>query len=169
MGPVAKPYTRSAGATLVEILVVLVILGLVAGVAVALVDPGERGVSAREARNFAGALEYAAARAQWRNEMLGVSADRAVVRYWRRDAANDRWTALDDDDVLRTHVLPAPLEAMAYTYAGRAVAANAIVPLRASGRNEPFAFVLATPGYRTLVAIDPLNRASVAGPEPATP
>lgn len=169
MGPVAGPHARISGVTLVEILVVLVILGLVAGVAVALVEPGERDVSGREARAFAGALEYAAARAQWRNEMLGVSADQRVLRYWRRDAANDRWVPLDDDDVLRAHPLPPPLDVSAYTYAGRGVVANAIVPLRASGRNEPFAFLLATPQFRTLVGLDPLNRASIAGPDATTP
>jgi general secretion pathway protein H len=153
------------GFTLVEILVVIVILGLVAGLAVALVDPGERDLSTREARRFAGALEYAAARAQWRNEMLGVSADGGTLRYWRRDPANDRWLVVDDDDVLRAHALPAPLDAMALSYAGRSLASNAIVPLRASGRNEPFAFLLATPRFRTTVALDPLNRASIAGPD----
>jgi hypothetical protein len=45
------------------------------------------------------------------------------------------------------------------------VASDAIVPLRASGRNEPFSFALATPRYRTVIALDPLNRASIAGPE----
>ena len=169
MGPVAKRRASTSGVTLVEILVVLVILGLVAGVAVALVEPGERDVAAREARGFAGALEYAAARAQWRNEMLGVSADHRVLRYWRRDVVNDRWCPLDDDDVLHAHVLAAPLDAIAYAYAGRTVASNAIVPLRASGRNEPFAFLLATPRYRTLVGLDPLNRASITGPDATAP
>ena len=56
--------TPISGFTLVEILVVIIVLGIVAGLAVALVGPGERDVSAREARSFAGALEYAAARAQ---------------------------------------------------------------------------------------------------------
>src|SRR6185437_1564043 len=158
MGPVG----RQSGFTLVEILVVIVILGIVAGLGIALVGPDERDASAREARRFAGALEYAAQRAQWRNEMLGVSADRQVLRYWRRDAGGDRWLAVDD--VLRTHTLPDPIDAMALSYAGRGVAANSIVPLRASGRNEPFAFVLATPGYRTVIASDPLNRVSIAGP-----
>ena len=169
MGPVAKRRASTSGVTLVEILVVLVILGLVAGVAVALVEPGERDVAAREARGFAGALEYAAARAQWRNEMLGVSADHRVLRYWRRDVVNDRWSPLDDDDVLRAHVLASPLDATAYAYAGRTVPWNAIVPLRASGRNEPFAFLLATPRYRTLVGLDPLNRASITGPDATAP
>ena len=154
------------GFTLVEILVVIVVLGIVAGLAVALVDPGERDVSAREARSFAGALEYAAARAQWRNEMLGVSADGRMLRYWRRDVANARWRVVDDDDVLRAHVLPDPLDAVALSYGGRSLASNAIVPLRASGRNEPFAFLLATPRFRTVVALDPLNRATIRGPDP---
>jgi type II secretion system protein H len=153
-----------AGFTLVEILVVIVILGIAAGLALALVDPDERDVSAREARRFAGALEYAAQRAQWRNEMLGVSAERRVLRYWRRDAANDRWLVVDDDDVLRTHALPEPIDALALAYAGRGLASNAIVPLRASGRNEPFAFLFATPRFRTVIAVDPLNRVSIAGP-----
>ena len=147
------------GFTLVEILVVIVILGIAAGLAVVAIAPDERELSAREARRFAGALEYAAKRAQWRNEMLGVSAARRVVRYWRRDVVNDRWQVVDDDDVLRTRALPEPLDAMAVAYAGRALASDAIVPLRASGRNEPFAFALSTPAWRTIVALDPLNRA----------
>lgn len=157
------------GFTLVEILVVIVILGIAAGLAVVAIAPDERELSAREARRFAGALEYAAKRAQWRNEMLGVSAARRVVRYWRRDVVNDRWQVVDDDDVLRTRALPEPLDAMAVAYAGRALASDAIVPLRASGRNEPFAFALSTPAWRTIVALDPLNRASIAGPSTASP
>ena len=154
----------SRGFTLVEILVVIVILGITAGLALALVAPDERDVCAREARRFAGALEYAAQRAQWRDEMLGVSADRGVVRYWRRDVANARWLVVDDDDVLRAHALPEAIDAVAAVYAGRAVASDTIVPLRASGRNEPFAFVFTTPDFRTVVAVDPLNRASIAEP-----
>ncbi len=149
---------------------VIAILGLVASLAVALVEPDERDISAREAKRFAGALEHAAERAQWRNEMLGVSAERHAVRYWRRDAASERWLVLDDgDDVLRAHPLPEPLEAMALAFAGRALAPDTIIPLRASGRNEPFAFALATPRWRTIIAVDPLNRVSIAGPSAIEP
>lgn len=159
-----KDPPRASGFTLIEILVVIVVLGIAAGLAVALVAPDERDVSAREARRFAGALEYAAQRAQWRNEMLGVSAGRRTVRYWRRDAVNDRWQALDDDDILRSHRLAEPLDVVALAFAGRAIASDAIVPLRASGRNEPFAFAIATPAFQTVIAFDPLNRASITGP-----
>jgi general secretion pathway protein H len=157
----------TAGFTLVEMLVVIVVLGIVTGLGVALVGPDERDVQAREARRFASALEYAAARAQWRNEALGVSADAHIVRYWRR-TSDDRWTPIVDDDVLAAHALPDALDAAALAYAGRSVAANAILPLRASGRNEPLAFALATPRYRTIVALDPLNRAAITGPVSVT-
>jgi type II secretion system protein H len=160
---------HATGFTLIEILVVIVVLGIAAGVAVALVGPDERDLSAREARRFAGALEYAAQRAQWRNEMLGVSAAQRVVRYWRRDVVNDRWQLVDDDEILRARTLPEPLDAIAVAFAGGAVASDAIVPLRASGRNEPFAFTVAAPGWRTVIAIDPLNRVSIAGPSATSP
>jgi len=159
----------NAGFTLIEILVVIVVLGIAAGLALALVQPDEHDLSLREARRFAGPLDYAAQRAQWRNEMLGVSAMQHVVRYWRRDPMNDRWSVVDDDDVLRARSLPDPLDAMALVFAGRALPSDAIVPLRASGRNEPFAFALAAPGWRTVIALDPLNRVSIAGPDSTTP
>jgi type II secretory pathway pseudopilin PulG len=150
-------------------LVVIVVLGVVAGLGIALIGPDERDVQAREARRFAGALEYAAARAQWKNERLGVSADAGALRYWRRDAANERWLPVVDDDVLSAQRLPESLHASAIAYAGRAVTPDAIVPLRASGRNDPLAFALVTPRYRTIVALDPLNRAAITGPLAGTP
>jgi hypothetical protein len=87
-----------------------------------------------------------------------------VVRYWRRDDAAERWLPLADDDVLAAQVLAPPQDAAAVSYAGRAVPADAIVPLRASGRNEPLAFAFATPRFRTQVTLDPLNRVAIAGP-----
>lgn len=150
--------------TLVEILVVIVILGIAAGLAFALVAPDERDLSLREARRFAGSLEYAAQRAQWRGELLGVSASGTQIRYWQRDDANGRWVVLDDDDVLRSRTLPAPLEADALSYAGTPLSADAIVPLRRSGQNEPFEFALVAGDWRTVVAADPLNRVTIEGP-----
>ena len=150
------------GFTLVEILVVLVIMALVGGLAVVTLDRDERRLAAREAKRFAGALEFAAARAQARNETLGVSADR-TIRFWRREPSGEQWLPLDDD-VLGARVLPEPLMAAPISYAGQRIAANTIVPLRASGRNEPFAFSLASPAWLVVLAADPLNRVSIDGP-----
>jgi general secretion pathway protein H len=173
VGPVtARSPARARpapGFTLVEILVVIIIIGIAAGIAIASAAPDERDLAMREARRFAGSLEYAAQRAQFRSELLGVSAASHAIRYWRRDTANDRWLVIDDDDILRSRLLPDPLDAMALAFAGRTVASDAVVPLRASGRNEPFAFVVTTPSSRTIVALDPLNRVSIAGPGATSP
>jgi len=160
---------RTSGFTLVEILVVIVILGIAAGVAIVSAAPDERDLSVREARRFAGALEYAAQRAQFRNELLGVSATGRAIRYWRRDRTNDRWQLVDDDDILRARALPDPVDATAVAFAGQAPASDAVLPLRASGRNEPFAFALTTPAWRTLILLDPLNRVSITGPSALAP
>ena len=155
------------GFTLVEILVVIVIVALAGALAVVTFERDERRLAAREAKRFAGALEFAAARAQARNETLGVSADE-TIRFWRRDPNGDRWSMIDDD-VLAVRRLPDPLIAAPLRYAGQRVAPNAIVPLRASGRNEPFEFSIASPGWIVVLAADPLNRVSINGPTPVAP
>jgi general secretion pathway protein H len=153
------------GFTLIEILVVVAILALASAVAVAVLDRDERGTVEREARRFAGALEYAARRAQMRHETLGVSADGPQWRFWFR-AQDGRWRSLSDDEPLAPRALPTPLTAAALSYAGQALAGDAVVPLRASGRNEPFAFALAGEGFAAIVTVDPLNRVAVDGPRP---
>ena len=87
MGPLTAAHARRAppaGFTLLEILVVVAILAIAAGLVVASIDRDERGTLDREARRFAGALDYAARRAQLRHETLGVSADEGSQEYRRR-------------------------------------------------------------------------------------
>jgi general secretion pathway protein H len=160
--------TRPRGFTLVEILVVLVILALAGGLATLALAPDDRNATLREARRFAGELEYAAARAQSRAETLGVSASGGSVRFWRRDPQDSRWRAVDDD-VLATHRLPAPLAAAAIAYAGQRVPNDAIVPLKPTGRNEPFTFVVTSPAWRVALVADPLNRVALDGPVAIAP
>ncbi len=67
-----------------------------------------------------------------------------------------------DDDVLAPRALPAQWTVAPASYAGAPVAADAILPFRPSGRNEPYALQLASPAWSLVVAGDPLNRVQVA-------
>jgi hypothetical protein len=147
-------------------LVVLVVIGVAAGLVYARFDVDPRQAVEREGRRLAGALEHAAQLAQWQNETLGVSADGAAYRFWRRttSADGDRWTPINDDDVLAAHALTPPFVANAVEYAGRTVAANSIIPLRASGRNDPFAIEIDAPEWRVVLFSDPLNRVAMSAP-----
>lgn len=154
---------KNAGFTLLEILVVVAILGLAAAIGYATLDRDHHGTLAREARRFAGALEYALQRAQLRHETLGVSASGSAWQFWQR-GEDGRWRPLAGDAELAPRALPSPVTAAALTYAGRPLAEDAIVPLRASGRNDPAAFVLRAQTLDATVSTDPLNRVAIVGP-----
>ncbi len=152
----------TAGFTLIEILVVLVILAIAGGVAVVAYDGNDRDRATREARRFAQALEHAALRAQVRAETLGASAEGEGWRFWRREPDSGQWQPVADDEVLAVHRLPEPMTIAPLSYAGAALDAGAIVPLRPTGRNEPFAFVLQAHDARIVLAADPLNRIALS-------
>jgi type II secretion system protein H len=156
---------RLAGFTLAEVLVVLIVIGLAAALVYARYDGDPRGELEREGRRLGAAIEHAALLAQWHNETLGVSAAGGSYRFWRRDASNgDEWRALSGDDVLAARTLPNSLAAALRTYAAQPVAADAVVPLRASGRNEPFVIELAAAEWHLLLFSDPINRVTVSTP-----
>jgi len=153
------------GFTLVEILVVVVILAIGTGMAVMALAPDPAAAARREAVRAAGALEYAAARAQSRAETLGIDAAGSALRFWRRNDDADTWTLVTGDDVLAARSLPTPLAIVPLTYAGRALAPHTLVPLHASGRNEPATFAVLAPAARIEIGLDPLNRVSIGALE----
>lgn len=144
----------------------LLVIGLAAGLAYARFEADPRQALEREARRMAAALEHAALLAQWMDETLGVSASGSTYRFWRRPAGATSWEAMSGDEVLEPRVLPAPLLVTAREYAGLPVATNAILPLRASGRNEPYVIQIASPEWFALLAADPLNRVALSSPSP---
>ncbi|MEO8304428.1 MAG: prepilin-type N-terminal cleavage/methylation domain-containing protein [Betaproteobacteria bacterium] len=152
---------RDAGFTLVEVLVVVAVIAIASAFVTINLYGDDRRATEREALRMAGALEHAAALAQWRSETLGVSADGTGYRFWRR-GADGRWTAVQDDDVLAPRALPAQWTIAPVSYASAPVAADVILPFRPSGRNEPYALLLASPAWSLVVAGDPLNRVAVA-------
>jgi len=163
------PLRRAAppGFTLIEILVVLVVLGIAASLVVVNLGRDDRRDLQREAKRLAGALEHAAAVAQWSSETLGISAEGHVYRFWRRDATG-QWTAFTGDEVLAARALPAGFAVLPTSYAGTPLPPDAVVPFRASGRNEPYALTLTSPAGDIVVSADPLNRVGFSPLLPTT-
>jgi len=159
---------RPAGFTLIEILVVVAILAIAAGLVVAAAVPDEAGVLRRESQRIGGALEHAAAAASVRAETLGVDAAGGELRFWRRVDGADAWAPVTDDDVLAPRTLPAPLTLAVATFGGRALPPRTIAPLRASGRNEPSSYVLRGSTWQSTIALDPLNRVTIGAPVAVT-
>jgi len=163
------PAYRAGGFTLLEILVVVTIIGLASAAAVLSIRHDDRRAMAREATQLGGALEYVAQRAQWRVESLGVTAQGDVIRYWLRQPDDGGWVPVADDDLLKPQQLPDGFTAVPLRYAGQPVAPDAILPLRSSGRNEPFAIALRSDTLLAIVSMDPLNRIAIEGPRAVEP
>ena len=161
------PLRIAAGFTLVELLVVIAILATAATLVVVNIGGSDARSLAREAKRLAGALEHARDAAQMRSETLGVSADGGSYRFWKR-GTDDRWSALDGDDVLAPRALPAGMALAAQSYADAPVAADAILPFRASGRNEPYALALDSAAGRVVVSADAVGAVRYTEPGVAT-
>jgi general secretion pathway protein H len=173
VGPLTEPFApprraRARGFTLVEILVVLIVLAVASALLVASLERDPRRTLGGEARRLAGALEHAAALAQWTGETLGVSATGSSYRFWRR-ASDGEWTGIADDDVLAPRRLPEGIAVGVAAYAGAPVPADAILPFRASGRNEPYAVVMVSGAASAVLAADALNRVGVTERAPDPP
>jgi type II secretion system protein H len=164
MGPVTR--ARCSGFTLAEILVVLIVIGIAAGLAYAQLDRDPRQMLEREGRRFARRRACGAARPV--EKKRSVSASGGAYRFWRRvnDSDGERWLALSDDEVLSPRTLPSPLIAVPQAYGGKAVTDAVVLQLVPSGRNEPFVIALASPEWQLLLTADPLNRVALIGPTP---
>jgi general secretion pathway protein H len=155
------PGPRAAGFTLVEILVVIVVLGIAATIGAVTLQPDERGALMRESRRLAGAIEHAMARAQLRSETLGLAVDAQRWQFLRRTPNEEGWVPLTDDDVLAPHAIAPAMRLVPRSYAGTPFRAGAVIPLRASGRNEPFDIDVLSEHAHLRLESDPLNRVTL--------
>ena len=153
-----RPLRTGAGFTLVEILVTLAVIGI-AIAAVTLAFGHDSAAQLRqESDRLRSALEHAAEVAQWRRMDLVWQADQQGYRFLR-PSADGIWQE-ETDEVLAAHRLPADAGLRASGPAGGAIPSR--LTLHASGRNDPYTLVLASPAGSWTIAGDPLNRVRAA-------
>jgi len=102
---------RHGGFTLLELLVVLLVMGIVVGLASAAARPDERAVLRVEADRLALLLDLAAIEARNSGRAIAWTVEAPAYRFWRQ-APDGQWLEIRDGDLLRARVLP---EGMRFT------------------------------------------------------
>ncbi len=101
----SKILPSGCGFTLIEMLVVLLIMAVVAGLVTAIARPDDRAVLRVEAERLARLLDMATEESRLSGKSIAWTSDGRGYRFWRyRDGAG--WSEIRDTDVLRERILP---------------------------------------------------------------
>ena len=139
-------------------LVVLIVIGLGAGLITLGMGHDSGAALRQESERLRGALEHAAQLAQWRRTPLLWEGDTGGYRFLS-PTAEGLWQE-ETEAALARHAFTDAMQLAATGPAGDAVPLRLL--LRASGRNDPFTLVLASPAGRWTLQGDPLNRVRAA-------
>jgi type II secretion system protein H len=130
-------------------LVVAAIVGIVASAAALAWRSDPAHTLESEARQLAGLLELAQARARIAGSRLAFSADSQGYAFWLRDDSGV-WRAIENDDPLKGRIVDERLSIVSMTVGGIAVALGQRVAI--SGHDPvPLSIALHGPGNRAIV------------------
>jgi general secretion pathway protein H len=102
---VAIDHARAVrGFTLLELVVVVLIMGLLAGLVSVVSRPDERAMLHIEAERLGRLLDLAAEESRYSGKTIAWSADARGYRFWR--FLEPGWTEILDNDLLRARALP---------------------------------------------------------------
>ena len=96
---------RSRGFTFIELLVVLLIMGLFAGLVSTITRPDDRALLRVEAERLAQLLDLAATKSRLTGKSIAWTADGPGYRFWQF-SEDTYWSEILDDDSLRARTLP---------------------------------------------------------------
>lgn len=152
----------AGGFTLIEMLVVLLIMGLLVGLAAVIVQPDEKARLEVEAERLAQLIQFAAVQAQLTGKPLVWSADAAGTGYRFLEYRDESgWTALDADHSLRLRTLPSGMKISNLRRDNTGTAEPLRVEFRPSGALQSFSLDLTFGAARCTVAYSPTGEVRV--------
>lgn len=155
MGSVAQ-----RGFTLVEILVVLVIIGIMVGLASVRLMPDDRGTLRNEAQRLALLLEQAHDQALASGEPIAFSVEGGRYRFWSLDE-NDDWVPHLGDEILRDRPFAPGVKLLALQVDQAILATGQRLLFLPSGGNAPFTADLGLNAAHVRVRGDSLGRVRI--------
>jgi type II secretion system protein H len=154
------------GFTLIEILVVLVIVGVMAGLVGVRMLPDDDRTLHGEAQRLALLLEQARDQAVASGEPIAFSAEQRGYRFWSLDAEN-RWVPRAGDELLRDRPLAGDVRLAALRVNQASLAAGERLLFLPSGGNAPFTADLALNAAHARIRGDSLGRVRIETREAA--
>ena len=154
------------GFTLIEMLVVLLIMGLMVGMASSIVRPDDRALVCTEADRLAQLLDLAATEARLTGWSVAWTPDAQGYRFWRM-TADARWTELRDSDPLRPRTLPPGMRIAAMQVENVPVTGDMRLELTPQGRVFAFRIDLTLGAARCAVTATPLGEVRVSSNDEA--
>ncbi|QNM97699.1 GspH/FimT family pseudopilin [Chitinimonas koreensis] len=159
---------RTAGFTLLEILVVLVIIAIIVTLAAVRFGPSDGDLLQRESERLSLLLESARDEAIAGGAMLAFGLDGQGYRFWSQDAQG-QWQVIENNDALRPRALPEQVQVETMQVNLQPLARDGRILFAPTGVNAPFELLLRAGDMRRALRADALGRIDLVDPAlPAT-
>jgi general secretion pathway protein H len=139
-------FVRQRGFTFIELLIVLVVMGIVLGMAVVQLMPDDSTVLHKESQLLALLLENAGMEARASGKPLGWSAEKNGYRFWKKNEYGE-WVHLDDDVIFRPRTLPDGFAIAAVSVESKPLQPGEQMSLNAFSFTLPFSIRMTAPHF----------------------